>query len=98
VKAWIDVRRLNFETRKDRRAQKLTAIAALLDDAGNLIVGRQAEADLALKPATFEALASAGLTVALSLHAAPGAYTMRVLVQEGLTAKMTAVSRSVELH
>ena len=94
----IDVSRLNFETIKDRRAQKLTVIAALLDEAGNFVVGRQAEAELALKNAGFEALAATGLTVALSLHAPPGMYNLRVLVQEALTGKMTAVSRPLEIR
>ena len=98
AKAWIDVSRLNFERKKDRRTQKLTVIAALLDGAGNFVVGRQAVADLALKAPSFEALSATGLTVSLSLHAPPGAYNLRVLIQDTFTGKMTAVSNPVELH
>jgi hypothetical protein len=98
TKAWIDVSRLNFETKNDRRTQKLTVIAALLDGAGNFVVGRQAVADLALKAPGFEALSATGLTVSLSLHAPPGAYNLRVLIQEAFAGKMTAVSNPVELH
>ncbi len=97
TKTWIDVSRLNFETRNARRTQTLTVIAALLDGGGNFVVGRQAVADLALKDNSFTALSAAGLTVSLSLHAPPGSYTLRVLVQEGLTGKMTAVSNSIRL-
>ena len=94
----LDVSHLRFETRGDRRVQKLTFIAALLDAAGNLIAGRQGEVDLALKQATFDRLADSGLNVALPLHAPPGSYTLRAVVQEGLDAKMTAVSQAVELR
>lgn len=97
TKAWIDVSRLNFETRNARRTQKVTMIAALLDSRGNFVVGRQAVADLALKDHSFAALSAAGLTVSLSLHAPSGSYTLRVLVQEALTGKMMAVSNSVRL-
>ena len=98
TKAWIDVSRLNFGNKKDRRTQRLTVIAALFDAAGNFVVGRQAEAELALKNGSFEALSAAGLTVSLSLHAASGSYRLRVLVEEGLTGKRTAVGRALELH
>ncbi|HTX35351.1 MAG TPA: VWA domain-containing protein [Bryobacteraceae bacterium] len=97
MKAWIDVSRLNFETRNTRRTQKLTMIAALVDGGGDFVVGRQAVADLALKDHSFAALSAAGLTVSLSLHAPSGSYTLRVLVQEALTGKMTAVSQPVRL-
>jgi VWFA-related protein len=98
ARVWIDVGRLNFETKKDRRMQQVTVIAALLDDVGNFVVGRQALAYLALKNRSFEALSSAGLTVSLSLHAPRGVYRLRVLVQEGLTGGRAAVSNSVILQ
>jgi VWFA-related protein len=98
ARVWIDVSRLNFETKKDRRMQQVTVIAALLDNAGNFVVGRQALADLALKNRSFEALSLAGLSVSLSLHAPPGVYNLRVLVQEDLTGKRTALSSSIKLH
>jgi VWFA-related protein len=97
TKAWIDVTRLNFETKHGRRTQQLTMTAALLDHAGNFVVGRQAVAALALKAHSFEALSASGLTVSLSLHAPPGEYTLRVLLQESLSGKMTAVSDSIRL-
>ncbi|MGA2118983.1 MAG: VWA domain-containing protein [Bryobacteraceae bacterium] len=97
TKAWIDVSRLNFENKNGRRTQKLTVIAALLDGGGNFVVGRQAVADLALKDHSFAALSAAGLAISLSLHAPSGSYTLRVLVQEALTGKMTAVSSPIRL-
>ena len=98
VRAWIDASHLNFGAKQGRHVQHLTVIGALLDVGGNFVVGRQVEANLALKDATLEALAPVGLTVSLSLHAAPGTYNLRVLVQEGLTGKVTTVSRSIQLN
>jgi VWFA-related protein len=98
MRAWIDVSRLNFETRHSRHDQNLTVIAALLDPAGNFVTGRQADAALTLKESSFQALSSAGLTFALSLHAPPGSYKLRVLVQEALTGKITATSQPIEIR
>ncbi len=98
IKALLDVKQLNFQKTEDRRTQKLVVIAALLDPSGGFVTGRQAEAQLALKDSSYEALAQAGLAVALSLHAAAGRYTLRVVVQEALTGKMTAENRKVELR
>jgi hypothetical protein len=88
---------LSFETKNARRMQKLTVIAALLDRRCKFVVSREAVADLALKDHGFAALSAAGLTVSLSLHAPSGFYTLRVLVQEALTGKMTAMSDQVRL-
>jgi len=94
----IDVSRLKFETRADRHAQKLTLLAALLDNRGNFVTGMQGEVDLSLKPATFERLAGSGLNIRLTLQAPAGPYTLRGLVQEGLEGKMSASSQPVELR
>jgi len=98
VKTWIDIARLQFATREDRRTQKLTVIAGLLDGAGNFVTGREAKADAALTEAGYASLARVGLTIALSLHAPPGKYRLRVLVREELTGKMSATGRAVELR
>jgi VWFA-related protein len=98
VKVWIDVSRLTFEQKEDRQKQKMTMTAALLDPAGNFVIGRQVEAELSLKDDTFKALSATGLTIALSLHAAPGTYNLRVLLQEAGSGKMTAVSGPVQLQ
>jgi VWFA-related protein len=98
VKAEIDLNRLNFQTKQDRRTQKLTVIAALLDQSGNFVTGKQGEAELALKDTTFAAMAPVGLGLSLSLSATPGSYKLRVLVQESVTGKSTAVSRSVQIR
>ena len=98
VQAQIDIGRLNFGSKEDRRTQKLTMITALLDPSGAFVTGRQMETDLALKDSGFADLARSGLTLMLSLRAAPGPYTLRVLVQEELTGRIAAVSRQVQLH
>ncbi|HLK61916.1 MAG TPA: VWA domain-containing protein [Bryobacteraceae bacterium] len=98
VQASIDVTRLHFEKEQDRRKQKVRVIAALFDKQANFVTGRQAEAEMALKDASFESLASQGLTISLSLHAPPGFYNLRVLVQEATSEKMTAVTRAITIQ
>jgi hypothetical protein len=75
----------------------LLRVPSLLDKSGTFVTGRQATADLSLSEATFATLAPTGPTVALSLHAAAGNYTLRVLAQEALTGKMTAIGMPVQL-
>lgn len=95
----IDVERLRFEMKNNRKAQKLTFIAALLDTQGNFVTGKQGEIELALKEATFTRLvAEQGFNATFSLEAPPGAYCLRGLVEEGLEGKMTASSQAVEIR
>ena len=94
----VDVSQLRFDTRADRRVQKLAFLVALLDARSAFIVGRQAEVELALKPDSFDRLARSGFNVTLPLQAPPGTYTLRGLVEESLEGKMSASSSVVELR
>ncbi len=94
----LDMKRLKFDTRTDRRALKLTFIVSILSASGAFIAGRQGEIELALKPESFDAVAADGINVLLPLQAPPGTYTLRGVVQEGIEGKMTAVSLPVELR
>jgi hypothetical protein len=94
----IDVKSLKFDTRADRRSLKLSFRIAVLASGGGFIEGRRGEIELALKQASFDALAAEGLNVRLPLAAPAGTYTLRGVVQEGLEGKMSASSLKVELH
>jgi VWFA-related protein len=98
VKAEIDLRKMNFDAKDSRRKQKLNVVVALIDAEGNFAAGREGEATLALKDATYEELASSEFSLSLAVPVAPGSYRLRVLVEEGLTGKKTAVSQAVEVH
>ena len=94
----IDVTKLRFDTRAERRIQKLTFLAAFLDSSGNFVTGTQGDVELALKPETLERLGQqGGLNFRLPLQAPPGTYTLRGIVQEGLDGKMTVASQTMVL-
>jgi VWFA-related protein len=94
----LDLNRLKFDTSADRHALKLKFVIAVLNASGAFIAGTQGEIELALKQASFDALAGQGMNVLLPLHAPPGTYTLRGVVQESLEGKMSASSLPVEMR
>ena len=95
--AHLDVSRLHFETRQDRRAQRLTMVAVLLDARGGFVTGKRSELSLSFTEATFAQLAKTGFTASLTLKAPPGSYGVRAVVQDGLEGKVTAAGGSVQV-
>ncbi len=95
--AHLDVSRLHFETRQDRRAQRLTMVAVLLDARGGFVTGKRSELSLSFTEATFAQLAKAGFTASLTLKAPPGSYGVRAVVQDALEGKVTAAGGSVQV-
>jgi hypothetical protein len=93
----IDAKRLPFQRQKDLRVERLTFVAALYDVQGAFVIGKEAEMDLALQPASYEQLADSGITASLSLEASPGAYSLRAVIQEGVQGKITAETRKIRI-
>jgi VWFA-related protein len=93
----IDARGLPFQRQKDIHLEKLNFVAALYDLQRTFITGREAEMELALKPESYERLKETGITGVISLEAAPGFYTLKSVVQEGVQGKLTAETRKVHI-
>jgi hypothetical protein len=93
----LDLQKLRFDIRAGVRNQAITWIAALFDEKGDLVVGRETELVFRLKEATFRRLAD-GFVGGLTLPAKPGHYRLRAVVQDGLESKITASSQAVEIH
>jgi VWFA-related protein len=96
--AHLDLDRVHFETRQDRRTQKLALVGVLLDSRGAFVTGKRSELDLNLTDATFAQLAKAGFTVSMTLEAPPGSYAVRGVVEDALDGKLTAASGAVEIR
>jgi VWFA-related protein len=92
----IDTPRLTFTTAGSRHDTQLTILAALFDDRGGFVVGREARATFALKDDTMARLTD-GQNIGILLPAAPGKYRLRCVIQEGNGGKLTAATRAVEL-
>ena len=95
--AHLDVNRLRFETRQERRTQKLTIVAVLLDNRGGFVTGKRSELELNFTEATFAQLAKTGYTAAMTLKAPPGAYSVRAVAQDALEGKLAAASGDVQV-
>jgi len=95
----VDVKNMKFDTRADRRGQKLDFLIALLGPGGAFIAGRQGQVELSLKQATFDALvANEGFNIKLNVQAPPGNYTLRGVVQDAIEGKISSSSIPVDLH
>jgi hypothetical protein len=95
--AHLDVNRLHFETRQDRRTERLTIVVVLLDSQGSFVTGKRSELELNFTEATFAQLATTGYTAAMTLKAPPGAYTVRAVAQDSLEGKLAAASDAVQI-
>jgi hypothetical protein len=72
-------------------------VAVLLDSQGNFVTGKRSEAEMSFTDATFAQLAKTGLTVAMTLKAPPGTYSVRAVAQDALESKLAAESATVQI-
>jgi VWFA-related protein len=93
----LDVSRLHFETKKDRRTQKLTIVAVLSDSSGGFVTGQRIEFDLNLTDATYAQLANTDFSAALPMKVAVGSYEARAVALDAVEGKMTAASEAVQV-
>jgi VWFA-related protein len=93
----VDIQKLTFPPQQDRQVQKLTFVAALYDSQGNFVTGKEAEMTLALKQESFDRLSKSGINGVMQLEAPPGAYRLRMVVQEAVHGAMTATSKDLRI-
>jgi len=91
----MDVKRLPFVIQGEVRTQKVKFIAALLDEQGNYVTGKEGTVEFALKDSTFTQLSEEGLNATLVLEAAPGTYRLRGVAEAD--GKVAASTQAVEL-
>jgi VWFA-related protein len=95
--AHLDINRLRFQSYQDRRTQKLTIVAVLLDTQGNFVAGKRSELQLSFKDTTYAQYAKTGFTAALTLPAPPGAYSVRAVAQDAMEKKLAAASTEIKI-
>lgn len=95
--AHLDISRLHFKPWQDRRTQRLTVVAVLMDSHGGFVAGKRSELELSFKNATFAQLEKTGFPAALTISAPPGSYTVRALAQDAMEGKLAAASAAVEI-
>ena len=72
-------------------------VAVLYAPEGGFVTGKEAVMDLSLKPESYERFLMTGITGTMSLEAPPGAYRLRIVVQEAVGGKMSATSKDVRI-
>ena len=97
VQTHVDIRKLPFKLQNDRHVEMLTFVAALFDAQGKMIAGKEAQMQFALKPESFKRFSKIGISGDMSLEAPPGAYRLRVVVEEALDGEISATIRPVHI-
>jgi VWFA-related protein len=93
-----DIRKLPFRPYAERHVERLIFITALFDEKNQFLTGVQGVMDLRLKDATLKQLSAQGLDAKLSIQAPAGSYRVRQVVQEAVSGRIGALSRSVEIR
>ena len=92
----LDIAHLQLVNLFGMHTEQLTIIAALFDDAGNFVTGKECEIDFNMEDDTYNKL-TPGTTAGLTLNAPPGKYRLRGVVREANLGKYTASSQPVEV-
>jgi hypothetical protein len=79
-------------------SKHLSFVAALLDERGGFVTGREGALDLALKGTTLARLANDGLNVRLQIEARPGTYRLRFVIEDASEGKFTASTQFVTVN
>jgi hypothetical protein len=91
----INVKELPFVDRSETRQTQITFIAALLERDGGFVTGREGKIEFALKKPTFEKLSTGLLTTRFEIQAAPGEYLLRLVAEESVNQRLTALTQPV---
>jgi hypothetical protein len=98
IRMRVDIRTSPFQKRGGRRTEKLLFVTALIDEDGKFVAGRLGTADLALENSGFTALEKDGLVAQMLIPAAAGNYQLREVVEECVSGKMFASSKSIAVQ
>ena len=96
VVAHIDLNRLAFRLLQGRHVQKLRFVAALLNNGGGFVAGKEGQPEFALKDASLSDLSKNGVNATLTISAPAGSYRVPMVVQEQ-DGKLTAPTAQVSI-
>ena len=98
VVAHLDLTRFRFVPNKDRHMQRLSIVAALLNENGAFLTGKRSQLELDFTDKTMAQFAKSGFTVALTIPAKAGRYTLRTVALDGVEGKIAASTQNVEVR
>lgn len=94
----LDLKQLRFAERSGSRTQKITFVAALLDEQGVFVTGRESVIDMAFKESTYARLLEQGVNAVVQLEAPPGIYRLRCVVEEAGESRVSTFTERVEIR
>lgn len=96
--AHVDLARLPFRTEKDRRVERITVVAALLDERSEYVTGKRGVMELALTESSYDQLSKQGINATFVLEGPPGKYRLRIVAREEATGKISTADFPIELR
>jgi VWFA-related protein len=94
----LDIKQLHFAERSGARTQQITFIAALLNEQGVFVTGRESVIDMAFKESTYARLLEQGINAMVQLEAPPGIYRLRGVVEEAGDGRLSSFTERVEIR
>ena len=94
----LDIKQLRFAERSGARTQQITFIAALLDERGVFVTGRESVIDMEFKESTYARLLEQGVNAVVQLEAPPGIYRLRGVVEETGEGRVSTFTQSIEIR
>jgi VWFA-related protein len=94
----LDLKQLRFAERSGARTQQITFIAALLNEQGVFVTGRESVIDMAFKESTYTRLLEQGVNAVVQLEAPPGIYRLRGVVEEAGAGRLSSFTERVEIR
>jgi hypothetical protein len=94
----VNGKSLSFKKENNIRNERLIFITALFDMQNHYLGGNEAVMDMNLKDATYAQISKDGVDAKTTLQAPPGTYRLREVVQEVVAGRLSASSRTVEIH
>lgn len=94
----LDIREFHFVEKDGVRTQSMVFIAALFDDSGNFVAGKETNIKFALKESTYSSMAENGLDMSLTVQAPPGTYRLRAVAQDAIDGKIVSSTLPVEIR
>ena len=97
VVAHVDMSSARFRKANGRNLDNVTLVAALFDSDGNYVTGTQTELEMRLKDSSLDRVTHDGVSVKTSLSAQAGNYSIRIVVRDSETTRMSALNRTIEI-
>jgi VWFA-related protein len=97
VLSHLDVRQVHFHKQQDRSVDNVTCTTALFDRDGHLVTVLEKVVDLNLRDSTLASFLRSGMTLRTRFEVKSGTYTVRTVVRDSATGRMSSLSRTVDI-